>query len=432
MDGLVGLVNKSLVNVEEQNSKSRYRFLETIRQYAMEKLLESGEAMEIRDRHLDYFLQSTKLEPHHERKLFGALPDDTEWLDRMETEHDNLRAALEWSAANHPDKALRLIYAVGNFWVGRDYNVEASQRCQDILKRVATLSGLDQERAKVYGILGWSSIAIGDHTNGRAAAETGIELAKKVGDLQTLGRLLGLLALASIFQGDFPATEKALTEAEALANQTGLGEQLATVFTTRAQLAFSGYGDIGLAKRYLDDAVSVAARLENEWATAMSLFGMARVAGMLGDLNTARAKFMESADLAKKMGNKRQMYSCYSELAHVLRENGELEEPLVLYLELLPKWRDIGHRAAVAHELECIAYILSKKDSPQRAVAILGAADSLRKMIGTNPTPLEQAEYERELSALREKMDASIIARAWEEGQRLSMEEAIDFALQQA
>jgi non-specific serine/threonine protein kinase len=196
LDGLLGLINKSLVNVEEQDDKSRYRFLETIRQYGMEKLLESGEAIEVRDRHLDYFLQSMKQAPEREERTYGALPDDTEWLDRMELEHDNLRMALEWSTSNHPDKALHLIYTVGNFWVGRDYNIEARSWCQTILERGKSLSNLDGERAKVYGILGWSSIGIGEHKTGRDAAEAGLALARKVNDINTVGRLLGLITLA--------------------------------------------------------------------------------------------------------------------------------------------------------------------------------------------------------------------------------------------
>jgi predicted ATPase/class 3 adenylate cyclase len=428
MDGLLGLVNKSLVNVEEQDGKSRYRFLETMRQYAMEKLLESGEAIEVRDRHLDYFLESTKQAPQREATIFGALPDDIEWLDRMEGELDNLRAALEWATSNHPEKALKLIYSVGNFWVGRDYNVEARGWCQAILERAKSFSNMEREQAMVYGILGWSSIAIGDHKTGREAAEAGIVLARRVNDAMIMGRLLGLVSLACIFLGDFPAVEKYLSEAEMIARQTSLTEQLATVLTTRAQLAFSGYGNLAQAKAYVDEAVSLSATLQNEWAAAMSLFGMGRVAGVMGDLDLARAKFMASAELAKKMGNKRQVYSCYSELAHVLRENGELDEPLKIYRDLLPKWRDIGHRAAVAHELECVAYILSKKEASQRAAKILGAADHLRKMIESNPTPLELAEYDQELSALRAKMDRSDFERAWEEGQKLTMDEAIALA----
>jgi predicted ATPase/class 3 adenylate cyclase len=431
LDGLVGLVNKSLVNVDEQDGKSRYRFLETIRQYAMEKLLESGEAAQVRDRHLDYFLQSMEQSPQREQRLFGALPDDTAWLDRMEQEHDNLRLALEWAASNYPDKALKLIYIVGNFWVGRDYNVEAQRWCQMILERGESLSGMERVRAKVYGILGWSSIGIGDHKTGRAAAEAGIALARKVDDIHTLGRLLGLVSLACIFLGDFAAVEKALVEADGIARQTGNAEQLATVLTTRAQLAFAGYRDLAQAKRYVDEAVPLSATIQNDWATAMSLFGLARVAGFMGDLDTSRAKFLQSAELAGKIGNKRQVYSCHSELAHVLRENGELDEPLGIYRDLLPKWRDLGHRAAVAHELECISYILAKKDQPQQAVTLLGAADALRRLIDSSATPLELAEYERELAALREKLTQAEFEKAWREGQRLSMDEAIGLARQE-
>jgi tetratricopeptide (TPR) repeat protein len=431
LDGLLGLVNKSLVNVDEQDGKSRYRFLETIRQYAMEKLLESGEAVEVRDRHLDYFLHSTKQAPQREARIFGALPDDIEWLDQMEGELDNLRAALEWATSNQPEKALKLIYSVGNFWVGRDYNVEARGWCQTILERAKSFSNMEREQAMVYGILGWSSIAIGDHKTGREAAEAGIELARRVNDTTIMGRLLGLVSLACIFLGDFPAVEKSLTEAERIARQTGLAQQLATVLTTRAQLAFSGYGDLAQAKAYLDEAVSLSATLQNEWATAMSLFGMGRVAGGMGDLATARTKFRQSADLAKKMGNKRQVYSCYSELAHVLRENAELDEPLAIYRDLLPKWKEIGHRAAVAHELECIAYILAKSDQPQRAAAILGAAAAMRKTIDSAPTPLEQVEYDRELAASREKLTDAEFQQAWEQGQKLTMDEAIALAIQE-
>jgi predicted ATPase/class 3 adenylate cyclase len=428
LDGLPGLVNKSLVNVEEQDAESRYRFLETIRQYAMEKLLESGEAIHVRDRHLDYFLKCMKQSPESEQRIYGALPDDVEWLDRMELEHANLRAALEWSALNHPDKALTLIYIVGNFWVARDYNLEACRWCQLILEQGKSVPDIDGERAKVYGILGWSSIGIGDHKTGREAAEAGIALVRKGNDPVTLGRLLGLLSLACMFLGDFPAVEKALTEAEMIARQTGLAEQLATVLTTRAQLAFAGYRDIAKSKMYLDEALAVSTTIQNEWATAMSLFGMARVAGLTGDLVTARAKFLQSANLAKKIGNKRQVYSCYSELAHVLRENGELDEPLAIYRDLLPKWKELGHRAAVAHELECIAYILAKKKVPQPAVVLLGAAETLRKRIESAPTSLEQIEYENEVAALRGKIDEGVFARAWREGQELTMDQAIALA----
>ena len=108
-----------------------------------------------------------------------------------------------------------------------------------------------------------------------------------------------------------------------------------------------------------------------------------------------------------------------------------IRDRLKLYRDLLPKWRDLGHRAAVAHELECIAYILAKQDELQRAVMILGAADHLRKTIDSIPTPMELVEYEQELIAMRGKMKESEFERAWQEGQRLNLEEAIALAVRE-
>jgi predicted ATPase len=430
MDGLVGLVNKSLVNVEEHDGKSRYRFLETIRQYAMEKLVESGEAVHSRDRHMDYFLDSIDQEAEADQRIFGQ--EDTGWLDQMEVEHDNLRMALEWATTNHPEKALRLAYVASSFWVARDYNHEARKWCQRALERSESLQGIDDERAKVYGMLGWSSIAIGDHQTGRDAALAGVVLARKVNDTKTIGRLLSVAALACTFIGDFHAAEDAIVEAESISRQYGYLAELSLMLTTRAQMTYFAYGDIESAKHYLDEAISIGRSTRLQWATTMSVFGMARIAGATGDLDTARARFMESAATAKRVGNKRLMYSCYSELAHVLRENGELDEPLGIYRDLLPRWRDLGHRAAVAHELECIAYILSKKNEHQRAVTIFGAADSLRRLIGSTATPVELAEYEKELESLQGKIKNAEFEKAWGEGQMLSMDEVINLAIQPA
>jgi non-specific serine/threonine protein kinase len=428
LDGLFGLVNKSLVNVEEQDSHARYRFLETIRQYAMEKLLESGETVSVRDRHLDYFLGNMQTATDKTRQLFGQ--EDVGWLDQMELEHGNLRVALEWSTSNHPQQALKLAYIAAIFWVARDYNHEARKWCRIVLDRSQSLPGLETERAKVFGMLGWSSIAIGDHKTGREASEAGVELARIAGDQLIAGRLLSVVALACTFLGDFASAEKAIVEAETITRRRGYLPELALMLTTRAQMTYFAYGDVQRAKRYLDEAISISVGSRLEWATSMSVFGMARLAGAMGDLEAARAKFMESAASAEKRGNKRLMYSCYSELAHVLREKGEIDEPLAIYRDLLPKWKDIGHRAAVAHELECVAYLLTRKGEVRRAASILGAADRLRRLIESHATPVEQAEYDQELAALRKKIDDIEYEEAWARGQELGMEDAIALATQ--
>ena len=424
LDGLLGLVNKSLVNVEEQDGKSRYHFLETIRQYAMEKLLESGEAADTRDRHFQLILS---MADKSERRMFGA--ESNEWLDQMEVEHDNLRAAFEWSIAHHPEWSLSLAAAAAGFWTSRDYNDEARTQCELILERTRSLPDLDQARARVYMILGWTCITTGRHKDGNAAGNAALQLVRKTNDLPLLVAILGLLALSCIFLGDFESAQAFMAEGEALARQNGLRGELAMILTIYAQTTYYSAGDGARAKAYLEEAAELAKQVGYRWADSMSAFGLGRVAAEMGDLALAREKLMESAAHALRMGNKRLVYSCYSELAHVLRERGEYDEPLKTYRDLLPKWKDLGHRAAVAHEIECIAYILIRKEEPERAVRLLGAAEALRKLIDTRMTRLEAAEYEREVATLRDMLGQDELAIQWSVGGKLSMDDAIQLAL---
>jgi predicted ATPase/class 3 adenylate cyclase len=424
LDGLLGLVNKSLVNVEEQMGASRYRFLETIRQYAMEKLVESGDAVAVRDRHLNYVLELAKYLP---QGMYGT--EGAEQLDLIEVEHDNLRAAFEWAVSNHPDIALKLAYAVGGFWTVRDHISEARAWCQMILEKTRSMPDVDKDRARLYGVLGWMCVTTGEHKAGRAAAEQAISLARKTNDATTLARSYGILALTSIFLGDYPTAQHAATEGEKIARQQGLKSELALILSTRAQMTYITRTNLEQAKVYLYEATELARQEGFRWASSFLSIGLAHTAAALGDIEAARAAFKESSEIAQMMGNKRIVYSSQSELAHVLRAHGELDEPLVTYRDLLPKWRDLGHRSAVAHELECIAYILIRKEEPVRAAMLLGAAEALREAIDSVMTKREQVEYANEMESLRAGMDEAEFEQAWKKGRAMTMEQAIQFAL---
>jgi len=424
MESLASLVNKSLVNVEEQESKSRYRFLETIRQYAMEKLLESGEAVEARDRHLDYML---RIAIQTKERMFGS--ETQEWLDQMEVEHDNLRTAFEWASSNHPVKALKLAYAIGGFWTVRDHISEARSWCQVILEKTNSQAEVAAERAHVYAVLGWMSVTSGEHKAGRLAAEQAIALGKQTNDITTMARGYGILALTSVFLGDYSTAENAVMAGESLARDYKIKSELAFILSVRAQMDYFSRKDIARAKANLDEAAKLASEEGFRWASSFLAIGMAHTAAVLGDIETARAGFRESAEIARKMGNKRIVYSSQSELAHVLREHGGLDEPLGIYRDLLPKWKDLGHRAAVAHELECIAYILTRKEEPERAATLLGTAQEIRRVIDTPRTNNEEVEYEREVNALREMLGEDNMRKKWEEGRAMTMDQAIQLAI---
>jgi predicted ATPase/class 3 adenylate cyclase len=423
LDGLAGLVNKSLVNVEEQDGKSRYFFLETIRQYAMEKLVETGEANETRNRHLDYLL---KLIVQPKPDLFGIA---LTWLEQIDSEHDNLRAALEWGVANDIGKAMQLALKVNMYWSTRDFMGEALFWYKAILQKSETLSGYDSERASIYSLMGWNSILIGQHRDGRTASETAIALAKKVDDARVLVFSACTLALASAFLGDLATAQNVVIEAETAAREKGFKEELAFVTSARAQVIYYTTRDAAKAKKYLDEAVHLSTEVGYRWETAFLTFGQARLAAMLGDVETARIKFEEGSEMARHMGNKRMVYSNRSEYAHVLRETGHLDEAYAIYMEVIPGWKDLGHRAAVAHELECIGYILTRKEEPERAVKLLSAAQTIRKVIDMPRTQIEDDEYDQELSTLRGLLSEAEFEKNWDNGMNLSMDKAIELAL---
>ncbi len=119
-----------------------------------------------------------------------------------------------------------------------------------------------------------------------------------------------------------------------------------------------------------------------------------------------------------------------SELAHLERRQGYVAKAKSLYEETLLEWQQFGHRAAIAHELECMAMIAKAQEEEQRAVKLFGAAESLRETINIPMTPFERAEYDPEITSLRANMDQTDFTRTWSEGRALTMEQAITFALE--
>ena len=207
--------------------------------------------------------------------------------------------------------------------------------------------------------------------------------------------------------------------------------ELAFILSIRGQIFYFARQNLAQAKADLEEAARLAKEEGYRWASSFLAIGMAHTAAFMGDIESARVAFQESGEIAIKLGNKRVLYSSRSELAHVLRAQGELDEPLGIYRDLLPRWKDLGHRAAVAHELECIAYILTRKEEPERATILLSAAQEIRRVIGTPRTNVEEVEYEKEVATLREMLGEDDAERKWNEGRGLTMDEAIELVLKE-
>jgi len=430
MDGLSGLVNKSLVNVEEKEGESRYRYLETIRQYAMEKLLESGESVNARDRHLAYFIEYARRAEEHYGTTERAL-----WLNRLEVEHDNLRAALGWALESNPEAALHMVRSLPVFWLSRSYLTEGSNWCQAAISRAEVLSlkepSMDPLRAQAYTALAMLSINRGDHRTGQSASLQAVALARQLDDPLQLARALNFLGLSSAFLGDAALAFDSLHESEALCRKFGYEDELASVLLSLAYITVEIHGPQATERlqSYLEESLALSQGSVDPEAAVRTEGLLARLAFYRGNMAEARKHADLMLDLHREMGDQLSVIGHQSAMAHIARQMGNYEEALALYRETLPDWQKIGHRGAVAHQLECMAFIAKAQEQGERAVRLMSAAEALRQASNSPRTPQERIEYERELEGLRAGMDEKMFDLLWAEGQAMTMDQAIDFVM---
>jgi predicted ATPase len=432
MDGLSGLVNKSLVKVEEQDGESRYLYLETIRQYAMEKLLESGDAVDVRNRHLDYFMEVSRRAEEH----FGT-PQRLMWVNRLEVEHDNLRSALGWGLESDPGSALQMVCSLAAFWLSRRYMSEGCNWCQAAISRAEALSlagpNMDSTRAQAYSALAMLSINHGDHPTGQTAARKGVVLARQLDDPLQLARALHLLGMSSAFLGDVTLAFDSLRESEALCRKFGYNDDLAAVLQSLAYATLEIHGPNAAEQlqSYMEESLALSQGSVDPEAAVRTEGILSTLAFYRGDLPEARKHADLMLDLHREMGDQLSVTGHQSGMAHVARQIGNYKEALALYRETLPDWQKMGHRGAVAHQLECFAFIAKAQEQEERAVKLISAAEALREVSSSPRTPQERIEYDRELAGLRAGMDEKTFNLLWEEGRSMNMEQAIELALEE-
>jgi uncharacterized protein HemY len=163
---------------------------------------------------------------------------------------------------------------------------------------------------------------------------------------------------------------------------------------------------------------------------AMIAFGFANYTAAQGNYAEARSQLESCIPLFTEMRDRHRLAMVHSELAHLERRQGHFAKAKPLYRETLQEWQKIGHRAAIAHELECFAFIAKAQEEDQRAVRLLGTAEILRENINIPMNPPERVEYDREVNDLRVNMDEAAFAKTWAEGRALTMEQAIAVALE--
>jgi predicted ATPase/class 3 adenylate cyclase len=382
LDILTSLTDKSLVVAEEHERESRYRLLETVREYAREALRASDPGAHWHSRHLAYFLaMSQEGEPH----LFGA--DQKVWLDRLETEHDNLRAALAWSTAGEDAAAgLRMAGSLWWFWNVRGYLREGRRWLSALL--AAAPEREDDARAKALNGVGGMAFHQADYAAARAAYEDTLAIARRLDNRPRIAFALNNLAIVAHEVGDYSVAET-LNE-EALAIQRELGDPRGINISLHNLGTLAGQrGDYAAARTLYEESLAIRRSQGDRQAAAVSLNNLGVVAALQGDYASARSRHAES-----------------------LRIRGEL-----------------GDQWGVAESLEGLAIVELASSAAERAACMWGAAERVREEIGIPIQPRERPEYDRHVAAAREAIGNPAFETAWQEGRIMSLREAVDFSL---
>ena len=468
LDVLASLADKSLIVAEERHAATRYRFLETMQAYAALRLRETdGAAAQYYARHLSHYLA---LAEEAEPQLTGK--DQQTWLDRLESEHDNIRFALARASEPGGDavSGLRLAAAFSRFWLVRGFLAEGRSWLAKVLA-VAT----DAEPTRRAKALNWAGVFAwkqGEYAAARALYEQCLTIRRALGDRRGIGAVLnnqGLLAYEqgdyaearrlhaeslaidrelgdrwgiavslvhlgslAVAQGDDSAARKLYEESLAIFRECGDRGHIANALRSLGSLC-NQQGDHSTARVLYDESLSICRDLGDRSGIAWATCGLGGVARHQGDLVGARSLFEESLAVFRDLGDREGIATALNKLGEIDSAEGDVGSARARQEDSLARFKALGDRSGIAASLEALARIAVAAGEPERASRLWGAIARLRDEIGMPRLPRERQEHERAVAAARAaaKDDVAFDA-AWQSGRAMNTEEVIDYALLRA
>jgi predicted ATPase/class 3 adenylate cyclase len=390
LDLLTRLVDRSLVAADLRGEAARYRLLETVRQYALGKLLESGEAPITRARHRDWFMARTE---EAEAEMHG--PQQRTWFDLLEVEHDNLRAAMEWSRSESAgaQQALRLAGNLWWFWFVRGYLTEGREQLETALAsddvrsapraralvgagslaavqgdyrhgvplaeegvRILRELGDDRNLAFALVVVGFIARQQGEHERAAMLCTDGVALARQVGLGWVLGLGLYLLGEVALFRGDHQRARTILEESLAVYRQEGDIRGIALAQLGRALVARQ-QGDYDLGAQLCRDSLAIFLELNDTWGLAQAMRTQALVVHAGGDYARAEDAYSQSLTLYRQLGDRWGAASSMRSLALMAHRRGDLDRARQLCEESLSMFRDLGDRRGTADTVQTLGVV---------------------------------------------------------------------------
>ncbi len=432
--GLVAaLIDKSLVLADEHDGATRYRMLETLRQYAEDRLRARPDEARARDRHLAHYLRVAEAaEPHL------SDPDQRTWFDRLEIEHDNLRTALAWATgegaatASHDadERGLRLAGALFRYWIVRRYPREGLGWLSSLLA-VAPERQSAAVRAKAQNAAGALAWQQGDYAAARAWYEGNLATRRASGDRRGAAVALGNLTSLAHEQGDLAAA-RAMGE-QSLAAFRELDERrgVASLLNTLGNVARDA-GDLDDSQARHAESLAMFRELGDSRSVAIALDNLGLTRLRQGDHAASRALHEESLAVFRSLGDRPCIAMALNHLAILAGLDGDHPAARNLHQQGLAIQRDLGDRRGAVDSLEGLAAVACGESARAFAAALWGAATRLREEIGAPHTIETARDQERRVVAARDALGNEAFDRAWQAGVAMTLEQAIRYALGEA
>jgi predicted ATPase/class 3 adenylate cyclase len=427
LDGVESLLANSLLRrQEEAEEEPRFYMLETIREYATERLEESGEAEAVRRPHAEHYLRPAE---EAEPELRG--PHQLGWFEQLEAEHDNLRAALSWAIeGDRADTALQLAGALWWFWFVRGHLSEGRRWLKEALSQDGR-SATSSVRAKAFVGAGRLLLEQGDPERGTALLEEGVALFQEAGPKGGLADALDNLGIAQALCGELDRAKALFEESVGLFRQAGDGWGIAECLNNLALTAHY-QGEIEQATALHEESLRIRRELADKRGIAMSLANLAGEALERGDHERAATFCEEGLALARGLGDRGLTATFLGTLGKVMLDRNNPERAAELLKESLAIGQELGDKYHLHTGLLILALAAGAAGEALREARLSGAAQGLRESAGMLLMDLEARENsELPVTSARSEVEEAW-ERAWEEGRAMSLDEAISYALEDA
>ena len=407
--------------------------LETLREYGLERLEASGELAVLRRQHATYYLA---LAEQAESKLTGPMQE--EWLQRLEHDHGNLRAALHWACESDAvDIGLRLAGAIWRFWLVHGHLSEGRDWFAKLLPsagpRGQTDRGLGEvdpsALAKALDGAGVLAYRQGDYEAAVALHRDSLGLYRQLGDMHGMAVSLNNAGIVARGQGDYDRAAEAYAESLELDRARGDKRGIAVSLNQLAIIA-RDQGDHERAATLLRESLAIKRGLGDTRGIALSLQNLGLVTRELGDLERATALHSECLALYRSLGDRSGIALSLQNLGLVMRELGDFARAEELHTESLALYWAIGDICDISECLEGLAAVAHVRGQSARAAQFLGAADALRIATDTPLPPADRIAYERLVATVKEGSSGELFSAAWAEGQVMELTHIVSNALE--